>query len=109
MGGWLGFLVFAAFFFVMMRFGCGAHAGHGGHGGHDHGGGGHNVPDTSAGGTDPVCGMQVEPNKGFAKYHEGRLYRFCSKNCLDKFEVNPAQYTGVKPGNKIEGGHEHRC
>jgi hypothetical protein len=32
----LSFLVFAAFFYLMMRFGCGAHMVHGHHGGHEH-------------------------------------------------------------------------
>jgi hypothetical protein len=48
MDGWLGILIFAALFFVMMRFGCGAHMmrGHGkeaggAHGGHAGCGGGH--------------------------------------------------------------------
>lgn len=104
MSGWLSFLLFAVFFFVMMRFGCGAHAGHGGH---HHGQGGPDGPDAdiSAGGTDPVCGMPVEPNKGFSKFHEGKLFRFCSKNCLDKFELEPAKYASVKAG----GGHDHHC
>ena len=31
MSGLATFLFFAAFFFFMMRFGCGAHVGHGGH------------------------------------------------------------------------------
>ena len=34
MSGLLSFLLFGALFFVMMRFGCGAHVSHGGHGGH---------------------------------------------------------------------------
>ena len=32
----LSFLLFAAFFYLMMRFGCGSHMGHGGHGGNEH-------------------------------------------------------------------------
>ena len=38
MEGLFSFLLFAVFFYLMMRFGCGAHMGHGGHGnqaGHD--------------------------------------------------------------------------
>lgn len=51
MEGLFSLLLFAVFFYVMMRFGCGAHMIHGGHGGQ----GQH----AAAGGdnTDPVCGM----------------------------------------------------
>lgn len=43
--------------------------------------------------TDPVCGMDVEP-EGAAGSHdvEGRSYYFCSKHCLDKFKANPGQF-----------------
>ena len=84
MDGLLQFLLFAGFFYLMMRFGCGAHMVHGGHGGH--GGHGRN------GAKDPVCGMQIEPGQGYSKVHEGREYQFCSRNCLDKFESDPKRY-----------------
>ena len=84
MQGLLSFLLFAGFFYFMMRFGCGAHMVHG-HAGHQRGSG-----TTSA--TDPVCGMSVADNDGYTKVHDGRPYRFCSRTCLDKFEVNPGQY-----------------
>lgn len=42
--------------------------------------------------TDPVCGMHVEVEKGYGKMHEGTLYRFCSRKCLDKFEDEPDKY-----------------
>jgi hypothetical protein len=48
----LSFLVFAAFLYLMMRFGCGAHMVHGDHGGHEHEG--HVKADK-----DSVCGMLV--------------------------------------------------
>jgi hypothetical protein len=52
MGGILWLLVFAVFFYLMMRFGCGAHMVHGGHGagseaGMDHRGHGGSVAETS--------------------------------------------------------------
>ncbi len=86
MRGLLSLLIYAALFYLMMRFGCGAHMVHG-HGGHEgHGGGG------AGAAKDPVCGMTVEPGQGYAKTHEGRLLNFCSRNCLDKFEAEPQRY-----------------
>ena len=88
MNGLLSLLLFAVFFYLMMRFGCGAHMVHG-HGDHEgHGGGG--VHEGSA--KDPVCGMPVEPGQGYTKNHEGRLLHFCSRKCLDKFEAEPQRY-----------------
>lgn len=55
--------------------------------------GGHGQHTTASGSdTDPVCGMQVSADSGYAKAHQGILYRFCSKNCLDKFDADPQQY-----------------
>lgn len=91
MAGWLWLLLFAAFFYFMMRFGCGAHMVHGGHGGGEHEGHeGHRAGTGSA--KDPVCGMPVEPAQGYSKVHEGREYRFCSRKCLDKFDAEPQRY-----------------
>jgi YHS domain-containing protein len=91
MEGLIWLLAFAGFFYLMMRFGCGAHMVHGRHGGgssHDHGAGGE-------GGKDPVCGMQVAADRGYTKMHAGTRYWFCSKSCLEKFEAEPAKYAGV--------------
>ncbi|MEA3274084.1 MAG: YHS domain-containing protein [Pseudomonadota bacterium] len=74
----------------MMRYGCGAHVMHGGPG---HGGKA-DVEETDH--VDPVCGMLVDPDTGYGKMHQGRLYRFCSRDCLDKFESEPARYAGAK-------------
>ena len=94
MEGLLSLLLFGALFFLMMRFGCGAHVMHGSHG-HSHDPGGKanaQEPDRR----DPVCGMRVDPSAGYGKMHEGRLYRFCSRACLDLFEAEPARYTAAK-------------
>jgi len=98
MEGLLSFLLFAGLFYVMMRFGCGAHMvhGHGGHGGHS----GHDAGDKHV---DPVCGMEVDVDKGYGKMYQGTLYRFCSKNCLDKFDADPEQYLNT-PADK--GGED---
>ena len=99
MEGLFSFLLFAVFFYLMMRFGCGAHMihGHGGHGSRG-GHGGEQVIEH----VDPVCGMRVAMDQGYGKMHQGKLYRFCSRNCLDKFEAEPELYIhGPKPD---EGG-----
>ena len=90
MDGLLTFLLFAGFFYLMMRFGCGAHMVHG-HG-HEHGA----VGGDDKKHVDPVCGMGVPPSEGYGKMYEGRLYRFCSRNCLDKFEAEPSQFLGER-------------
>jgi YHS domain-containing protein len=44
---------------------------------------------------DPVCGMEVQHGKsdGGQVYYQGEIYDFCSMECREKFEANPAQYT----------------
>jgi YHS domain-containing protein len=91
MEGLIWLLVVAGLFYVMMRFGCGAHMVHGRHGGgsgHEHGAGGE-------GGKDPVCGMQVAADSGYTKMHAGTRYWFCSKSCLEKFEAEPGKYAAA--------------
>lgn len=42
---------------------------------------------------DPVCGMQVTPEKAAASaVHDGKTYYFCCPACLEKFRANPAPY-----------------
>jgi len=87
----LSFLIFAAFFYLMMRFGCGAHMVHGRHGGHEnegHGSGG----DRPESARDPVCGMPVAAGQGYSEVYQGRELHFCSKACLDKFDAQPQRY-----------------
>jgi len=100
----LSFLLWGGLFFLMMRFGCGAHmmGGHGKHGGHrDH--------DGSEGGKDPVCGMSIDPGKAAgASVHAGNTYYFCSTSCRDKFEKEPAKYV-TAPAREAHphGGRHH--
>ena len=88
MEGLFSLLLFAGFFYFMMRFGCGAHMvhGHSGHGSHENHAGG--APPA----TDPVCGMPVAADQGYTKMHAGHEYHFCSRRCLDTFEANPDKY-----------------
>ena len=102
MGGLVSFLLFGALFFVMMRFGCGAHVGHGGHGGHTHQRDNNSdqtvTPSTHHAldaGVDPVCGMAVEPASGYASVYRSKTLRFCSRDCLDRFEAQPERYLGA--------------
>jgi len=98
MEGLLWFLIVGGLFYFMMRYGCGAHIvhGHGGHNGHAGHGGSEDEH------TDPVCGMTVTADQGYGKMHEGTLYRFCSRNCLDKFEADSDKY--LKPASGGMGG-----
>ena len=40
--------------------------------------------------TDPVCGMKVDPATAtLHAEHEGRIYYFCSRRCLERFVADP--------------------
>lgn len=43
--------------------------------------------------TDPVCDMQVDENSStiYADYN-GKRYHFCSEECKEVFETDPAPY-----------------
>lgn len=99
LGNILYFLLLAALFFVMMRFGCGAHImGHGRHGTSSSGqrAEGDNLrwiaPDRAV---DPVCGMTMQTAGAKSAVHDGHVYYFCSQECRQKFETSPNSY--VKP------------
>ncbi len=88
---WFGLI--AAFFFLMMRGGCGSHVM--GHGHHDHAGGtGGSGPGGTAATTaiDPVCGMQVETATARTSVYRGTVYYFCSAQHRDAFENDPDFY-----------------
>ncbi|MEO8386167.1 MAG: YHS domain-containing protein [Betaproteobacteria bacterium] len=97
-------LLWGGLFFVMMRFGCGAHM-MGGHGHGHHGGSADSDGDTK----DPVCGMSVDRDKSTAaSVYRGKTYSFCSTTCRDKFEQTPEKYIGVSAQNETQqGGHHH--
>ncbi len=88
-------LFFAIFFYIMMRYGCGAHMMHG----HGKGHHGHGIAKKYI---DPVCEKDVETEKGYGRMYQGMLYRFCSKSCLDKFDVDPERYSSIEI-NKPQG------
>lgn len=89
MEGVLYFLFVALWFYIMMRFGCGAHMMHGHHG-----------SEHSANHVDPVCGMKVPMEQGYGKMYQNTLFRFCSRNCLDKFEQDPTKFMDFQTDDK---------
>lgn len=84
-------LLFAVFFYIMMRFGCGAHMIHGGH----------NYEGSQTNPVDPVCNQEVDVNEGYGMMYKERLYRFCSRTCLEKFDNDPDYFI-----NMFEKHHE---
>src|ERR1700722_16458644 len=47
---------------------------------------------------DPVCGMQVDPEKAPARLdHGGKTYFFCCAGCSSKFRRDPAKYLAPRP------------
>ncbi len=52
------------------------------------------LPHTGGAAIDPVCGMTVDPDTAAGLLtHAGTTYHFCSRNCLEKFQADPAKYT----------------
>lgn len=42
--------------------------------------------------TDPVCGMSIDPSSAAAtREYKGQTYYFCSQNCVDTFDADPAK------------------
>ena len=42
---------------------------------------------------DPVCGMMIEDTTATARStHEGKTYYFCSEQCKQSFDADPAKY-----------------
>ncbi|HEX6113883.1 MAG TPA: YHS domain-containing protein [Geminicoccaceae bacterium] len=92
------FALWAGFFFLMMRFGCGAHV-------MGHGRGRQVAPADNADGTtagprwvppptdrDPVCGQTVDTARAKSSVHDGWVYYFCSSTCRERFEADPEAF-----------------
>ena len=92
MEGLLTFLFYAILFYLFMRFGCGAHMIHGHHHGHD-------KPKQKDIFIDPVCGRQVSDDQGYGELVDSKLFRFCSKDCLEEFDKNKSEFS--KKPNKL--------
>ncbi len=55
---------------------------------------------------DPVCRMQVNPERAPGSHaHGGQTYFFCSNHCLEKFRADPAKYLAQPP--LLDGGAQH--
>ena len=58
--------------------------------------------------TDPVCRMQVEPDRAAARAeYQGTSYYFCSQGCDKTFTANPEKYVRAgTPAVGHEAGHQ---
>ncbi len=55
-------------------------------------------PATARSVLDPVCGMQVQPEKARGRVeHAGQSYFFCSASCAERFQREPETYLSRKP------------
>jgi len=73
--------------------------GHKGHGGHAQKKEQNDDSADSARHIDPVCRKVVDTDQGYGMIYESVLRRFCSRECLDRFEAEPAAYLAQeKPG-----------
>lgn len=97
MNEWIWIALYGGFFYLMMRYGCGAHMmGH--HHSKEDPNSHQNITHDTGDGKfiDPVCGMLVPRNEGYGKMYRSTPYRFCSRTCLDKFDADPARYVPAR-------------
>jgi len=54
---------------------------------------------------DPVCGMEVDPEKSnWVAEYDGKDYFFCSERCQKAFMKDPTKYTEIRPmGHGLQG------
>ncbi len=100
-------------FFVMMRFGCGAHVmGRGHHhpasnSNHNSATGPPSLPPGEA--VDPVCGKNGQTSTAKTVACHGVIYYFCSQKCRETFEAAPASYAKPVIAGSREKDHHHGC
>ncbi|BDB99296.1 MAG: YHS domain-containing protein [Saccharolobus sp.] len=46
---------------------------------------------------DPVCGMEVNEKSPYKTMYKGKVYYFCSPQCLREFQKNPEEYLTKGP------------
>jgi len=63
--------------------------------------------------TDPVCGMQVDPQSAAGSHeHAGVKYYFCNRHCLAQFQADPAKYLTKSPAPALVAapkGAQYTC
>src|SRR5437773_1712624 len=99
----ISLLLIIGLFYLMMRFGCGAHARGGGcgHGVHHPNKTGEGTPNENRADLktitrDPVCGMEIEISRAAHSVEYGReTYYFCSKDCLRQFRERPEYFAEI--------------
>jgi len=57
-------------------------------------------PATKTTAKDRVCGMEVQKDKALKLEHNGKNYFFCSQQCVDTFNKEPAKYQKKENKNK---------
>jgi YHS domain-containing protein len=104
MGSLISLLLFVGFFYLMMKYGCGAHV-HGGgcgHSGHQQHKTDEQTPSQSIAPLrtvtrDPACGMDIEISRASYSVEYGpKTYYFCSKDCLIKFRERPEYFAEIE-------------
>lgn len=59
---------------------------------------------------DPVCGMEVDPQKAAAtSIYGGTDYYFCSAACKKSFDKNPDRFVAAEKPVSVHKGHGHGC
>ncbi len=117
MGTLLTLLFWGAIFFLMMRFGCGAHMMGHGHGHDKTSDKTSNEPTNDAKpqlrwipppqDVDPVCGTTVTPDQAKPSVHAGDVHYFCSSECREIFEAAPDMYIGGGDADHTKSEHSH--
>ena len=107
----LYFLFWGGLFFLMMRFGCGAHIMGHGHGQHEAPGDGAGAaqprwvpPETDI---DPVCRKSVQTASAKSAVFRGTVYYFCSAEHRDSFEAAPERYIGSQASTDAKSMEHH--
>jgi len=54
------------------------------------------APESEGFATDPVCGMRVSKTSSIKKQFDGRIYYFCSEECVRKFESPEKELKSMK-------------
>jgi YHS domain-containing protein len=107
------YVFLAGLFFMMMRFGCGAHImGRGHHHqtadpDHDTAIGTLSLPIGEA--IDPVCGKNVLTSTARISAYRGGINYFCSQKCREAFEAAPSSYAKTVNAEAHEKEHHHGC